>query len=121
MIVAGLDSHEARPLGGAKPDGEQRPERDRNLTENVAGTSLADDAVDAVDDLDCLDAAVEEREQCAFVAFVRGVFAGREADVGRDTREPRTRGLFELAENTNAADVVSGDHRSRVLRRRERR
>jgi hypothetical protein len=111
VVVGRLDTHDPRRLGGAKPNREQRPERDRNLAEDVAGMSLADDAVDAVDDLYCLDPTLEEREQRALLALVGGVFAGPESDVGCRPRQPLARGPTEVAENGNATNVVCGHHR----------
>ena len=65
VVVVRLDPHHARRLGRAKPDREDRAERDRHLAEDVAGLPLADDALDPVDELDRLDAALEHGEERA--------------------------------------------------------
>ena len=75
VVIRRLDPHDPGRLGSAKPDREQRPKRDRNLAEDVAGTSLADDAVDSIDELYRLNSAVEHREQRPLLALVRCVFA----------------------------------------------
>jgi hypothetical protein len=110
VIVVRRDAHDPRCFGGAEPDRVQRPQRDRNLPEDLAGHSLADDAVNAVDDLDRLDAAAEHAEERAFVALVRGVFAGNEADVRRGARKPVSIGLFQAREDLDPADVVGRHH-----------
>ena len=83
----------ARCLGGAKSDREDRPERDRHLAEDIAGTPLADDALDALVAPDRLDTAFEHGEQRTLAALVRCVLARRECDVGRRPREPLALGL----------------------------
>ena len=64
MVVVRLDPEHARRLGArTEADGEDRPERDRHLAEEVADVALADDARDPVDELDRLDRAVEDGEE----------------------------------------------------------
>ena len=79
VVVPRLDPHHARLLRRPEPDGKHGAERDRDLAEDVAGVSLPDDRLDPVFDLDGLDAALEQREERALVAGVRGVLAGCEA------------------------------------------
>jgi hypothetical protein len=117
VVILRLDSHNAGGLGGAKTDREQRSECDRNLTEDVAGTSLANDAVDSVDYLHRLDSTLEQREQRSLFALARGVFARPETYVGRDARKPLAPTPFEVGENSNATNVVCGHHESNLIDR----
>jgi hypothetical protein len=117
VVLVRLDSHHTRGICGAKPDGEQRPERDRDLAEDVARPSLADDAVDPVDDLHRFDATVEQRKQRALVALVRRVFARRETDVGRGARKPLARRPIEVAENADTTNVVCRHHERNTIAR----
>jgi hypothetical protein len=110
VVVAGLDPHHARLLRRAEPDREHRAEHDRDLAEDVPGTALADDALDPVDDLDRLDAALEDREQRALGALVRGVLARRERDVGRCPREPLALLRAEAGEDRDGGDLPRRHH-----------
>ena len=84
VVVVRIDPHDARRLGSAEADGEDRAEGDGHLAEDLAGMADADRPGDAVDMLDRLDLAGEHREQRALAALVGGVLAGSELDVGRD-------------------------------------
>jgi hypothetical protein len=79
--------------------------------------SLADEAIDAVDDLHRLDSPVEEREQRAVVALVRGIFPRGEAEIRGGARKGLARRLREIGENGNATDVVRGHHDGNLIAR----
>ena len=87
VVVARLDAQQARALRRAKAHREDRPQRDRHLAEDVAGASLADDAVHAVDRLDRLDATFQQSEQRPLVALVGGELTGHQVEVGRRLRQ----------------------------------
>jgi hypothetical protein len=106
VVVVRLDSHHSRRLGSAEPDRIRRAERDRNLADDVAGASLADEALDAVDDLDHVDVPVEKPDQRRVVALVRGVLTRCKADVGRGTGEALARRRLEVGEDLDSANVV---------------
>ena len=73
VVVLRRDAHHPRRLSaGAESDGEDSPEADRHLTEDVPGNALADQALDPVDVLRHLDAAVEHREQRLLAALLDG-------------------------------------------------
>ena len=76
VVVVGVHPHDARALGRAEAHGEDRPEDDRHLPEQVSRLALADHALDPVLELDGLDAALEHREQRALAALVGRVLAG---------------------------------------------
>ena len=75
MVVLRLDSHHPGGLSRAEPDGKDRPQRDWNLPDQLAGMALADDARDAVYELHHLDMALEQGDERAPVALVRRVLA----------------------------------------------
>ena len=60
-----------------KPTGNTVPSAIGTSPKIVARAAHADDALDAVDVLDRLDAALEDGEQRALAALVRGVLARR--------------------------------------------
>ena len=112
----GLDPHHARRLRGTEAHREDRPERDRDLPEHVPWLTLAEHALDPVDEPGGLDATLEDREQRALGALVRGVLARREADVGRHPRQLLTLGRVERCEQRHATYLVRSDHGCRDQR-----
>ena len=88
VVVMGLDAHDARLLGRAEPDRENRPECEWHLAEDVPGMAFADDALDPVDELDRFDATLEHGEERALGALVRRVLARHERDIGGDPGKP---------------------------------
>ncbi len=72
--------------------------------------ALADDALDAVDEPDRLDAAVEHAEERTLVAFVHGVVACDEPDVGGNTAQAVTIGRLESREDRDLTDLVGRHH-----------
>ena len=110
VVVPRLDPHHSRLLRRPEPDGKHGAERDRDLAEDVAGVSLPDLRLDPVLDLDGHDAALEQREERAVVAGVRGVLAGCERDIGRRARQPLPVGGIEIGEDPDPCDLVGGHH-----------
>ena len=117
VVILRLDPHDPGRLRSAKPDREHRPKRDRNLAEDIAGTSLADDAVDSINDLYRLNSAVKQSEQRPFFALVGGVFARHQTDVGCHARKPLARRPVEVGEKPNATNIVSAQHESNTTNR----
>ena len=74
------------------------------------GLALADGALDAVDELDDLDATLEQAEERALVALVRGVLARREADVGCGAGEPLALRRVEPREDRDPGDLLGRHH-----------
>ena len=110
MVVVSLDPHEARRLGGPKPEREPRPERDRHLPHEVTGDAAADDALDPVDERDRLEPTFEDGEQRPLVARVDRVLARHDAEVRRDPRQPLALDRAETGEDRDADDLVRCDH-----------
>ena len=110
VVVAGLEAHHARRLGGAEADREDRAQGDRHLAEDLAGVAHADDPRDPVGVLDRLDPALEHREEGALAALVGRVLARDEADVRRRAGEPLALGGVERREERDPADLLRGDH-----------
>jgi hypothetical protein len=81
-----------------------------HLPDDVAGVPLADDALDPVDELDRLDATLEHGEQRPLAAFVHGVLAGDEADVGRHPGELHELLRLERCEQRDRADLLRRHH-----------
>ena len=104
VVVVGLEPHDARLLGGAEPDRERRPERDRHLAEDVTRVPLADDALDAVDELRRFDPPVEHGEERSLRALVRRVLARQQGDVRRRLREPLAVLRLERGEDRDRPD-----------------
>ena len=113
VVVPRLDPHHSRLLRRPEPDGKHGAERDRDLAEDVAGVSLPDDRLDPVFDLDGLDAALEQREERALVAGIRGVLAGWEGDVGRRARQALLVRGIEAGKDRDPRDLVGGHHARR--------
>ena len=123
VVVVGVDPHDAAGLRCAKADGEDGAERDRNLSEDIPWLPLSDDAIDAVDLLDRLDATLEQPEERALVAFVRGVLARHQPDVRRCARQALAFVRAERREDRDAGDVLGRHHgcsRSRPARTGQR-
>jgi len=110
VVVVGLDAHDARLLRRAKPDREHRPECDRDLSEDVPGAALADDALDPIDELDRLDATLEHREERALGALVRRILARREGDVPRRPGKPLADLRAESGEDRDGSYLVRRHH-----------
>jgi hypothetical protein len=110
VVVVGVDPHYARRLGGAEPDREHGPERDRDLSEDVAGQSLPEHALDPVDEPGRLDATLEHGEEGSLGALVRRVLARHEADVGGHSGEPLALGRVQAREERDAGDLLGGHH-----------
>ena len=113
VVVPRLDPHHARLLRRAEPDGKHGAQGDRELAEDVAGVSLPDDRLDPVFDLDGLDAALEQREERALVARIRGVLASWEGDVGRRARQALLVRGIEAGKDRDPRDLVGGHHARR--------
>ena len=113
VVVLRLDSHHPRGLSRAEPDGKDRPQRDRNLADQLAGMALADDARDPVHEFHHLDMTLEQGEQRAPVALVRRVLAGGEVDVGGSAGEALPALRAQGSEVGNPLDFLRGDHRGR--------
>src|SRR5581483_5228044 len=99
----------------AEADGEEHPEGDRHLAEDVARLPLPDHALDAVHEPDRLDAALEHAEERPLVPLVHRELAGRERDVGGDAAEALARGALEAFEDADARDLLGRHHRLRRL------
>jgi hypothetical protein len=110
VVVVRLDSQHAGRLGRAEADGEERPQRDRHLAEDVADRALADDARDSIDELDRLDPALEHREERAFASLVGRVLPGCESDVRRRAGEPLPIRLGQGGEDRDRPDLLRRDH-----------
>jgi hypothetical protein len=110
VVVVRLDPQDARRLGRAEADREERPERDRHLADDVAHAALADDPRDSVGELDSLDPAGEHRQERPLVALVGCILAGCERDVRRRAREPLAGGLVEAREDRDRANLLRCDH-----------
>lgn len=110
MVVVGRDTHDAGLLRRPETDREHGSEHDRDLAEDVARMAFADDPPDPVDMLDRLDPAVEDGEERALGAFIRGVLARDERDVGRSPGEKLPLGRAERGKDGDAADLVRRDH-----------
>jgi uncharacterized protein YndB with AHSA1/START domain len=115
VVVVGLDAHDARGLGGAKADREHGPERDRHLAEDVARMALPENPLDAVDEPARLDETLDHGEQGSLGAFVSGVLARDEADVGSHAGELLPLGLVERGEGLDACDLLRGHHETTNL------
>ena len=116
VVVVGLDPHDARPLRRAEANREHRAERNRHLSEDVAHEPLAHDPLDAVHELHRLDAALEQGEQRALLALVRGVLPGHEADVGRRPGQALAIRGAQAGEDRDPADLFGRHHAPKLLR-----
>jgi hypothetical protein len=117
VVVARLDPHDPRRLRGTEAHGEDGPERDRHLAEDVARATHTDDALDPVDELDRLDATLEHGEERALAALVRRVLARHEADVRRHPRELLTLRRVESREERDLPDLLRRHHARQPRRR----
>ena len=109
--VLRLEPGDARFRRGAESGGKHRPERDRDLAEDLAGAPVADDALDSVDELRRLDVTLEQREERALVAFARGVLAREQRDVGRGPRDRLALVGVEVREDRDRPDLFCRHHR----------
>ena len=115
VVIARLNPHHARLPCCAEPHREDRPEHDRNLSEDVPRVALSDDTLDPVDGLDRLDQSVEHGEERPVVARVGGVLAWREAEVGSHTGKPLAGVLVESREHRDRRDVIRCHHGPRIV------
>ena len=115
VVVLGLDPHEARRLGGPKPEREPRPERDRHLPDELTDDAAADDALDPVDERDRLQATLEHGEQRPLVTRVDRVLARHDADVRRNPRKPLALDRAETGEDRDADDLLRRHHGRHAL------
>ena len=117
VVVARLQPHHARGLGGAEADREDRAEHDRHLAEDVARVALADDARDAVA---CLTGSIRPSSTANSARSLPSSAAYSPATrlmsaAARETT--RALGLVEAREERDPGDLVVRDH-GRILNRR---
>ena len=115
VVVLRLHPHDTGRLRRPEADREHGAERDRDLTEDIARVSLADDTLDPVDELDRLDPPLEQAEERTPAALVHRVLARNEPDVRGGAREPLPLGSVQLREDRERGDLVGrhhGRHRS---------
>jgi hypothetical protein len=118
VVVGGLQAHDAGALRGAEPDREHRPERERDLPEDVARVALPEDALDAVDELDRLDPAFQHGEERTVGALVGGELARLEVDVGGGSADALALALLQRREDRDRADLLRRHHGGANLTRR---
>ena len=82
------------------------------------GHAHADLALDAVDELDRLESARENHEERRLLAFMDGVLAGVQTNVGRSTPQVRQPGGGEGREQGYGCKFVGGQHAQPVSRER---
>ena len=110
-VIVQIDPEYARRLDRSKPGRVEHSERDRHLSEDVTGDSLADHALHAVGPPQHFDATRKNAEQGPLITLVHGELTRSERDVRYHPGKPFAFGLREIREHRDLADLLRRHHK----------